>query len=212
MKAELADGGLPPRGEPMEEFAWEAWSPAEVAERLAGLDVPWAFAAGWAIDLCRGGATREHEDTEIAIPRGAFDPVRERLAPYEFDVVGSARRWPVSDARALAGTHQTWLRRPSSSAYVLDVFREPHEGDTWICRRDPELRRPYSEVIRKDPAGLPYLAPEIVLLFKARLMRAKDEHDFTGVLPLLDEGARGWLAGALRRTHPGHAWIERLTA
>ena len=48
---------------------WDAWHPANVAlSRLAGVDVPWYVAAGWALDLFRGGQTREHEDLEIAVP------------------------------------------------------------------------------------------------------------------------------------------------
>jgi hypothetical protein len=49
---------IPPGGEPLTDFTWEPWTPQEVAGRLAGVDVPWAFAAGWALELFRGAATR----------------------------------------------------------------------------------------------------------------------------------------------------------
>jgi hypothetical protein len=61
-----------------------------------------------------------------------------------------------------------------------------------------------------SPDGVPYLAPEIVLLFKAKHPRAKDQSDFAGVLPVLGPIRRAWLAAALRRTHPGHRWITAL--
>jgi hypothetical protein len=57
---------------------------------------------------------------------------------------------------------------------------------------------------------LPHLVPEIVLLFKAKHARPKDEKDMRGTLPLLDQAARGWLGWARRRVHPGHRWIEML--
>lgn len=201
---------IPHGGEPLPDPAWESWTPEEVAHRLSGVDAPWAFAAGWALDLFRGSVTREHEDVEIAVPAACFAAIRLALTGYEFDVVGAGCRWPITDKAAFDFMHQTWVREPDSGVYKLDVFREPHDGDMWICRRDASIRRPYSEVIRRTGAGLPYVAPEIVLLFKARLSRPKDEADLQGTLPLLDPAARGWLRWALERVHPGHAWLERL--
>ena len=57
---------------------------------------------------------------------------------------------------------------------------------------------------------LPYLAPEIVLLFKAKAPRAKDEADFAGVLPLLDARRKAWLDAALGLVHPDHPWRTAL--
>ncbi|HET9780654.1 MAG TPA: hypothetical protein VFR33_02660 [Candidatus Dormibacteraeota bacterium] len=165
---------------------------------------------GWALDLFGGSISREHEDVEITVPAAGFEAIRTAFAGYEFDVVGAAQRWPLSDKAAFDFMHQTWLRDPATGAYLLDVFREPHEGNTWICRRDPTIRRPYSEVVRRTDAGLPYVAPEIGLLFKARLARPKDEADFKRTLPLLDEASRRWLRSALERIHPGHAWLARM--
>jgi hypothetical protein len=55
-----------------------------------------------------------------------------------------------------------------------------------------------------------HLAPQIVLLFKARHHRPKDLADFTGVPPRLNPARRAWLAAALARVHPGHPWISEL--
>ena len=107
-------------------------------------------------------------------------------------------------------THQTWVRDRATGDYKLDVFREPHEGDVWMYRRDRSIRLPYSELFRKTPEGLPYTIPEVILLFKARSARPKDEQDLEGVLPLLDPSARRWLRDALARVHPGHAWLRRI--
>ena len=172
---EPADPPLPPGGDPLGDVRWQPWSLAEVASRLQNVDVPWAFAAGWALDLFRGRETRAHDDVEIAVPAAAFDLIREALTPYEFDIVGAGRRWPVSDGQALAHTHQTWLRNPETGSYHMDVFREPHDGGIWICRRNPALRLPYTELVRWTPDGLPYMAPEVVLLFKAKWDRPRTE-------------------------------------
>lgn len=207
---DIEEEGLPPGGEPVGDVAWEPWTPEEVAERLSGVDVPWAFAAGWALDLLRGGVSRPHEDVEICIPAARFPEIQAALRPGVFEIVGAGRRWPVTDARALAALHQTWLRDPDGGPYRLDVFREPHDGDTWICRRDPTIRRPYRDVIRVTENGLPYLAPEIVLLFKAKWDRPKDRQDLAAALPLLGARERAWLADAIGRVHAGHPWLAQL--
>ena len=63
---------------------------------------------------------------------------------------------------------------------------------------------------RRDSAGVPCLARQLVLLFKARANRPKDQHDFLGVLPLLAPRERSWLATAMQRVHPGHQWLDLL--
>jgi Acetyltransferase (GNAT) family len=193
---------------------WDAWSPDEAARRLAGVQAPWCVAAGWALDLFLGGRRREHEDLEIAVPRHRFDEIAGALDGFELFVAGVGDGFvrPIAHARELLDdTHQTWVREPETRLWRLDVFREPADGDTWICRRDERIRLPYDRVIERTPDGLPYLRPELVLLFKAKHTRAKDEEDFAVVLPLLDAERRSWLADAVRLVHPGHRWLAELS-
>ena len=77
-----ADEEIPSGGAEIgEDPPWNAWSPYEVSERLAGLTVPWCVVAGWALDVFRGEETREHEDLEIAVPVGRFGEIRSALDP-----------------------------------------------------------------------------------------------------------------------------------
>jgi hypothetical protein len=110
----------------------------------------------------------------------------------------------------LAVTHQTWLRDPATGHYLVDVFREPHDGPAWICRHDQTVRLPYREVIRYTADGIPYLAPELVLLFKAKHARPKDQADFDMTVPQLTAAQRVTLAGLLARVYPGHRWLASL--
>jgi uncharacterized protein CbrC (UPF0167 family) len=186
------------------------WTPNQVAQHLAGIITPWCVAAGWALDLFRGAQTREHGDIEIAIPAATFPEVRDRFPGYAFDAVSSGRIWEEASPDALAATHQTWLRDRATGNYLLDVFREPHDGGTWICRHEQTIRLPYSEIIHHTPAGIPYLAPELVLLFKAKHARPKDQKDFDETIPHMTPAQRQTLAGLLARTHPGHQWLPQL--
>ncbi|MFI6246715.1 nucleotidyltransferase domain-containing protein [Streptomyces sp. NPDC051016] len=190
----------------------DAWRPERVAERLEGVGTPWCVAAGWALDLFRGEESRRHGDLEIAVPAAGFAEVRNRFRAYAFDAVGSGRIWADAGVEELAATHQTWVRDPASGRFLFDVFREPHEGGTWICRRDESLRLPYDAVVEHTADGIPYLVPELVLLFKAKGTRPKDQADFDGVLPLLGGARRAALGGWLRRVHPGHPWLAPLAS
>jgi hypothetical protein len=201
----LLPGGTPHDAGP----PWRPWTPADLAPRLAGVTAPWCVAAGWALDLFRGETTREHEDLEIAVPAAGFPAIREALPELEWRAAGSGLLFPA-DGPAFDLTHQTWGRSISGGFYRLDVFREPHQGGTWICRRDASIRRPYDTLIARSADGIPYLMPEVVLLFKAKACRPKDLADFMGALPLLTAPSRAWLAQSLRLVHPGHAWLALL--
>lgn len=196
-------------------FVWDAWRPEEVQRRLAEVAAPWYVAAGWAIDLFLGGQRRDHEDTEIAVPRERLDEVLEALAgfePYAAGVPGPGLVTPLAEVtgEALETYHQTWVLEPATGLWRLDVFREPSDGDMWISRRHQSIRLPYDGVIARTRDGIPYGRPEIVLLFKAKHARPKDDGDFAAVLPRLEPDRRRWLAEALELVHPGHRWLGEL--
>jgi hypothetical protein len=203
----VTDAAIPPGGTEVLDPAWEPWHPADIARLLAGVGVPWYVAGGWAIDLFLGRQTREHGDLEIAVPSPAFAAIRAALAAYEFDVVGSGRRWPL-DSPAFRVMHQTWVREPGTGVYRADVFREPERDGGWVCRRDESIWLPYEDLIRRTGDGIPYLAPEIGLLFKAeRAAEPRNQADFAATVPWLGGDAADWLRWALQRVHPGHPWI-----
>ena len=176
-------------------------------------EVPWYVAAGWAIDLYLGGDHREHEDLEIAVPNDRLDEIVAAFPELEFCVItGPQEATPLGDARdRLNDTHQTWAREPESGLWRFDVFREPSDGDTWLCRRDETIRLPYERVIERTDDRIPYCRPEIALLFKAKhSVRDRDQGDFEAAVPRLEPERRQWLAEALARIHPGHPWLARI--
>jgi hypothetical protein len=181
--------------------AWEPWRPEQI-------DLPWAVAAGWAIDLFLGGDHREHGDLEVAVPRPRFGELLPLLDAFELWV-------PIGDGKGLmpfdpdSESHQTWAR--DGELWRFDLFREPADRDTWVCRRDERLRMSYAELIRRTPDGIPYVRPDVTLLFKARHSEEeKNEVDFAAALPQLSGEERAWLRSALELVHPEHEWVTRL--
>lgn len=185
--------------------AWDAWHPRVIADRLTGIETSWYVAAGWALDLFHGTQTRPHGDLEIAVPAASFGQIAARFGDCRFHVPDNGLLVPATHD-TLRDSHQTWAWEPATGKWRFDVFREPHEEQVWICQRDDRIRRPYSEIIEWTSDGIPFLAPEIVLLFKAKAAREKDEADFHGVLPKLDRRRRRWLDDALAMVHPAHPW------
>ena len=126
-------------------------------------------------------------------------------------ITGPHEATPLAEARdRLEETHQSWVREPATGLWRFDVFREPSECDTWLCRRDESIRLPYDEVIEWTDDRIPYGRPEIVLLFKAKHTRDRDQADFEAVLPSLGPDRRRWLVESLERVHPGHPWLAEL--
>jgi hypothetical protein len=192
---------------------WDAWRPEAVARLFGDASLPWYVAAGWALELFRGEQRREHEDLELAVPNIRFDELADVLEGLEvFVITGPMEATPLAEARdRLAATHQTWIREPATGLWRFDLFREPSDGDTWICRREPAIRMPYATLIERTDDGIPYGRPEVVLLFKAKhAQEQKNQADFEATLPLLDSSRVEWLRDALQRVHPGHRWLEAL--
>jgi hypothetical protein len=77
----------------------------------------------------------------------------------------------------------------------------------WWFRRDPLVTRPMTDAILKGPQGLPYLAPELVLLFKAKALRDKDQADWEAARGSLGPDRTESLKQAIILTYgPRHPW------
>jgi hypothetical protein len=107
--------------------------PEEAAERLAGLEVPWYIAAGWAIDRVVGYERREHEDLEIAAPADAFPQIDAVLDDLTFYAVGDGEVTGLAESSGrFAETHQTWgLEQPFE--WRIDVGLV-YPGHAWLDR------------------------------------------------------------------------------
>ena len=191
---------------------WAPLTPAELAVELAGFDRPWWVVGGWAIEAATG-YRREHEDTDISLLSSDVEELVDVLRGrwHVWNNVGGflhplGERWTtVEDPES-----QLWLRADASSPWIVDVPLTPARDGLWTNKRLPEHVAPVDEVTWLADDGIRYLNPEIVLLFKARLRRPKDDPDLEATLPVLTPARRTWLREAIRRLHPEHPWLSRV--
>jgi hypothetical protein len=182
-----------------------------VSELMREFHRPWAIAGGWSIDLFLGRQTREHADVDVAILRRDQVALQALLdgGRVEKVVEHQLRPWMAAEWLALPihEVHAT-LGDGFHVEFLLNEF-DP-ETDEWVFRRDDRVRLPFADAIRGD-AAVPYLAPEVVLLFKSKYEDAKEDGDFRAALPRLEPHQRLWLRNALAMTAPNHRWTQILS-
>lgn len=168
---------------------------------------------GWALDLWHGEETRLHEDIEFAVLRQHLPQFREKLAGVMIHAVDDGRITPLAPHDTPAPeTGQFWCRDEAAGCWRADMMIDPGTPEMWVCKRDPSIRRPRAQMVRRSTQGVPYLAPQAVLLLKAKYQRPKDEQDFEAALPRLSPDERSQLGQWLEHLHPGHVWSARLKA
>ncbi len=171
-------------------------------------------AGGWAVDLHVGRIRRVHSDVDVLILARDLE---------HFDAVFGAGGITLHDHQT--GTDTAW-------AFPQDVIPGRHvfrfadaidplaievviglaDGEDWLFHRGRTTRRPLAAMTHVSPGGVPYLGPEVVLMFKAREPRPKDEEDFADLQPLLTREQASWLAPRL--APPGdtdHPWLSGLS-
>jgi hypothetical protein len=196
---------------PLSHDAWSAWTPGALARRLSGGSRPWCVVGGWALDLWHGCETRAHEDLEFTILRRDFPVFRAAFPDLRLHAVGDGRVEPLGENEAPArGIAQVWCEDAAARCWRVDMMLEDGTPETWVYKRDPSIRRPRGEMVQVTAEGIPYLAPQAILLFKAKYRRDKDEADFARALPKLDTAQRGWLRACIAQAHPGHGWLDAL--
>lgn len=189
---------------------WRGLLPAEVARLFEFAPFPWWIAGGWAIEAA-SGVSRPHEDTDVVVLRRDLAALRDWLSDYHlWETHGGALR-PLRPGGDLEpDREQLWVRRNARSPWLLDLLLTPTDEEWWLYKRDESVRLPLGEVGRTGPDGVPYLRPEIVLLFKAKLYRPKDNEDLRAMQSKLGPRELRWLLDALTNTLPGHPWLAEI--
>ncbi len=185
------------------------------ARVMEGFLRPWFIVGGWAVDLHLGRQTRPHEDVDVGLLRADQRMLRQHLRGWTFLKVvppgGEGRLEVWEDGEWLdLPVHEIHARRERGDPPALEFLLNEARGRRWLYRRDRSVTRPLARAIQRGRLGIPYLAPEVVLLYKAPNAGPEDSLDFDAVVPSLGAEPRTWLRGALARRHPEHPWQNRL--
>jgi hypothetical protein len=188
--------------------------PTGIVSLFRGVACPWWIAGGYAVELAVGRSIRAHGDIDVFVLRRDQLKVQEAFPGWQLwaaDPPGTLRPWdrgewlpqPIQDV---------WCRQTSSGPWRFQLMLDASDGEDWVSRRDPRIRRPIETIGGTTSDGIPYLCPEIQLFYKAKQSDPlpKDELDFESVLPMLNPSSRRWLDGALALTVPNHRWRARL--
>jgi hypothetical protein len=192
---------------------WEPARPVEVAALFSGCKASWWIAGGYAIELAVGRPLREHGDIDILLLRCDQLAAQRALWTWDWhaaDPPGTLRPWRPGELLP-ADVHDIWCRPGPGEPWRIQIMLDESFGSDWVSRRDPRIRRPIARIGRVTADGIPYLAPDVQLLYKAGGRRDKDETDFAAALPGLAKPEREWLADALAIAYgTSHPWRPRL--
>jgi hypothetical protein len=177
-------------------------TPAEATELLRDLPARWWITAGWAIELHVGRPIREHKDVDVLVLRSDQLLLQRHLSGRELLIAHEGRfePWPAGTPLELP-FHNVW------AGEGLQFLLGEEENGTWWYRRDERIRLPIAELGLVTGAGIPYVRPEVVLLFKSKSPEPHDEADLEAALPALDAESRDLLRDWLPAGHP---WLTRI--
>ncbi len=195
----------------------------------------YAICGGYAIDLFLGETSRPHGDLDMLVYWPQRDTVIQCMndlgyAVYEMLGDGKAhhitdiadqRKWKRNiicvkgdcDLVSLTPTEEPDVvriafRHGTPSLQMLEFLFNDKTDTEFLYARDHRVRRNLADALLSRD-GIPYLAPELCLLYKSTdTARESNQHDFRTAFPRMHPEQQAWLQNALRTLYPqGYPWL-----
>jgi hypothetical protein len=183
---------------------WEPLGLDCVVETFSSAPFRWWVSGGHALDLHLGRTWREHEDTDVGVVRSDVPELSALVSHWDVYVAaaGQLTPWRGEPLKSARQQNNLWCRLTGDGPWVLDVGIGEGSDDCWIYRRDLSVQVPWAMAVLRTAEGIPYLAPELQLLYKSKGLRRKDDVDAAEVIPSLDARQRSLLSRSLAPSHP----------
>jgi len=185
---------------------------ARVAALMSDFEPEWALCGGWSVDAWLGRRTRDHCDVDLTIfqddQQAMFDYLTDGwlLNGHDDDDPDGTEPW--SGRRLGFPSH---IHAYFGETFNLDIQLNRRDAGDWVFSTRAGIRLPVDRCHATSAWGIPTLAPEAVLFYKAiGVIRPHDETDFHTLAPTLTDDQRSWLSAALASLRPEHEWLPAL--
>ena len=195
----------------------------EANELLKNGGFDYAFCGGQALDIFLGYESRVHGDIDIC----AFWEDRDMIIEYMrskgykvYEMLGGGRAHPVSGTNGLVRLKKN-IFCCLDGCPLVKLYPIEEDGNCWMeFFHVGQTKLDYIEFLFNDKTpdlekairladGIPYLAPEMILLYKSTDTERKGyQQDFELAYQAMSHEQKQWLQNALRRKFQnGHKWI-----
>lgn len=193
---------------------WMPLSVNEINEEFSSIPAIWGIAGGWAIDLHLGKVSREHKDIDVVFFREEqqvfYNLLKKNWKLYKAE---DGKLVPWEDGDYLEVTKDVWISKNEDSPWVFQIMLIDCDNNDWIYGREKSIRKAKEKIFLKTSEGIPYLKPELQLLYKggSSQVKAKDFLDFQALLPLLSLTEKEWLKKSIaKQFNEDHNWLKYL--
>ncbi|UAL46450.1 hypothetical protein K7887_16245 [Sutcliffiella horikoshii] len=195
------------------EEVWRPLSITEIHSIFSIIPIQWWIAGGWALDIYLRKVTRAHEYIDIVILRPDHLILQRHLGrDWEMFIAFKGQLIPWNKNQLLDSHYDNiWVKKKDESTWAFQVMLLDIEEKNWIYKRNNTIRKSLEDIGLVSLSGIPFLKPEIQLLYKggSSVIREKDVIDLGNILPKLNVSNRDWLKKSLKIQYPhGHKWIE----
>ncbi len=195
----------------------------EANELLKNGGFNYAFCGGQALDMFLGYESRVHGDIDIC----AFWEDRDKIIEYMlsqgykvYEMLGGGRVHPVPGTAGLVRLKKN-IFCCLDGCPLVKTYPIEEDGNCWMeFFHVGQTKLDYIEFLFNDKTpdlekairladDIPYLAPEMILLYKSTDPdREGYQQDFELACKAMSDEQKQWLQNALRRKFPdGHKWI-----